>query len=250
MRSALALDEDWAASEKTWEHALRALRRAMEDAGVMVVVNSIVGNNTHRRLDVEEFRGFVLVDQHAPLAFINGADAKAAQMFTLAHELAHIFLGSSAAFDLRQMQAARDPGEQACDRIAAEFLVPADQLGEEWAAVAHAAQPFQDLAKRFKVSEIVVARRSLDLGLIGREAFVAFYDEYRREWQGRAAAQKPGGGNFFASQDLRVGRRFASAVVRAVRNHDLLYSEAFELTGLHGDTFDKYASRIADQGEP
>ena len=104
--------------------------------------------------------------------------------------------------------------------------------------------------KGFKVSEIVVARRSLDLGLIGREAFVAFYDEYRREWQGRAAAQKPGGGNFFASQDLRVGRRFASAVVRAVRNHDLLYSEAFELTGLHGDTFDKYASRIADQGEP
>jgi len=117
MRETLSLGTDWAASYSTWEDALRALREAMDSIGIVVVVNGVVGNNTHRPLDVGEFRGFVLVDPFAPLVFINGTDAKAAQMFTLAHELAHVFFGSSAAFDLRQMMPANDATEIACNLL-------------------------------------------------------------------------------------------------------------------------------------
>ena len=94
MRRALNLDEGWAAGVRTWEDAVGELRRAIEHLGVMAVINGVVGNNTHRRLRVEEFRGFALTDPYAPLIFVNGADAKSAQMFTLAHELAHIWLGT------------------------------------------------------------------------------------------------------------------------------------------------------------
>ena len=93
MRRAVGLADEWAAQVATWVEAVSELRRRIEDLGVMTVINGVVGNNTHRKLDVDEFRGFALTDPQAPLVFVNGADAKSAQLFTLAHELAHVWLG-------------------------------------------------------------------------------------------------------------------------------------------------------------
>ncbi len=243
MRESLHLSVGWAAQEPSWTESLRALREAMENAGIMVVVNGVVGNNTHRKLDPDEFRGFVLMDEFAPLVFVNGADGKAAQMFTLAHELAHVYFGSSAAFDLREMSPAKDLSEQACNRVAAEFLVPEQEIRVMWGSVKEDQQRFQVIARKFKVSELVAARRAVDLGLISRAGFLAFYDDYLNDERRRATRRQPGG-NFQFNQDLRLGRNFASAVVRAAKEGKLLYSEAYRLTGLYGRTFDRYAASL------
>jgi Zn-dependent peptidase ImmA (M78 family) len=213
----------------------------------MVVVNGIVENNTRRKLDVAEFRGFVLVDDYAPLVFVNGADGKAAQMFTLAHELAHVWLGSSAAFDLRELQPANDRTELACNRVAAEFLVPEAQLRASWPALRRDAEPFQAIARQFKVSSLVGARRALDLQLISKREFLDFYGEYQED-ERRAAAKKPEGGDFYATQNLRIGRRFAQAVVQAASEGRLLYRDAYQLTGLYGKTFASYAESLGTGG--
>lgn len=247
IRRTLGFDEGWAANQPTWTDALRTLREAMESAGILVVTNGIVGNNTHRKLDPSEFRGFVLVDEYAPLVFVNGADGKAAQMFTLAHELAHVFFGSSAAFDLREMQPADNPTEQACNRAAAEFLVPERELRRLWPSAQRQPEPFQVIARQFKVSALVAARRALDLGLIRKKAFLDFYQSYERD-ERRAAARRPEGGDFYANQNLRIGRRFANAVVRATREGRLLYTEAYRLTGLYGKAFDRYAASLGIGG--
>jgi Zn-dependent peptidase ImmA (M78 family) len=247
MRRTLGFGENWAAQLPSWTDALRVLREAMEGAGILVAVNGIVGNNTHRNLDPAEFRGFVLVDEYAPLVFVNGADFKAPQMFTLAHELAHVFFGSSAAFDLRQTLPASDPMEQMCNRVAAEFLVAEGELRQAWPAVGNDPEPFQVIARRFKVSAVVAARRALDLGLIPRNAFFEFYGAYQSREQ-QAAARRAEGGDFYANQNFRVGLRFASAVIRAAKEGKLLYSEAFRLTGLYGKTFDRYAASVASGG--
>lgn len=242
IRETLGLGDAWASDRRTWTDALRGLQERAEDAGILVVTSSIVGNNTRRKLDVEEFRGFVLVDEYAPLVFLNGADGKAAQMFTLAHELAHVWLGSSASFDLRDLQPAPDKTEEACNRIAAEFLVPADSLQSFWRIIWRQPDRFQAIARQFKVSEIVAARRALDLELISRDEFFTFYEEYQR--RERTPGRGGEGGDFYATQRLRLGRRFGEAVVRAVREGRLLYSEAYRLTGLYGRTFDRYARLV------
>ena len=243
MRRELRLDVGWAARYRTWTDALRALRETMEEAGILVVVNGVVGNNTHRALDPDEFRGFVLADEYAPLVFVNGADAKAAQMFTLAHELAHVFFGRSAAFDLREMQPADDPIEQACNRVAADFLVPDHELRGIWPSAKNDPEPFQVIARRFKVSSLVAARRALDLRLIGRAAFLQFYAAYQKD-ERRAVPRQPKRGDFYLNQNLRIGRRFAGLVARAALEGRLLYSEAYRLTGLYGVSFDRYVAHV------
>jgi Zn-dependent peptidase ImmA (M78 family) len=243
LRTILGFADGWAVTAPNWAAALRKLQHASEQAGILVAVSGIVGNNTRRKLDPAEFRGFVLVDDYAPLVFLNGADGKAAQMFTLAHELAHVLFGSSAAFDLRQMAPAQGGIERACNRLAAEFLVPAEQLRVAWLQTRSQDDPWQFLARQFKVSEIVAARRALDLKLIGHETFREFYETYIRMERKKP---KGDGGDFYLTQSSRLGGLFGTTVARAVREGRLLYTEAYELTGMRGKTFDNFISHLPE----
>lgn len=248
MRDVLGFGPRWAETQDGWEAALRTLRQRMDEAGIVVVTNGVVGNNTRRTLDVDEFRGFVLVDEYVPFVFVNNGDAKAAQMFTLAHELAHVFYGSSASFDLRSLQPARDDTERACNRAAAEFLVPEREVRRVWNDLKDTPNPYSALAQRFKVSVIVAARRALDVRLITKAAFREFYDDWQRS-ERQQAGRAPGGGNFYDNQHLRLGRRFTAAVVRKTQSGEMSYTEAYRLTGLHGRTFEQYATHLGIGGE-
>ncbi len=243
IRRGLQLQPDWASRRRTWSDAFIALRDAAEGAGVLVVANGIVRNNTHRKLDVEEFRGFVLNDRHAPLIFVNAADYKSAQMFTLAHELAHVWLGEDGVFNLRTAEPSDNEIERFCNRVAAEFLVPEDELRRLWGTLQTLADPFNEVAREFRVSVLVAARRLLDLAFITRDRFLEFYQAYLED-EHRKHESKTDGGDFYRNQNGRVGKRFGAAVVRAAREGKLLYRDAYNLTDLYGLTFDKYAAHL------
>lgn len=251
IRKRLDLDADWAESLVSWEEALQTLRKAMERIGIVVFSNSVVGLNNHRPLDPEEFRGFVLCDPLAPVVFLNDADTKSARIFTLAHELAHIWLGRDGVFNLEQMMPASEETEQYCNRVAAEFLVPAYKLTERWAKARLSGQPFQLLARWFKVSPLVAARRTLDLDLISKPKFFQFYEQDKERWLRNKAElrSRSSGGDFYATQGNRLGRRFSAAIVRAVREGRILYRDAFRLTGMKGDTFQSYADQVLQKAK-
>lgn len=246
MRRLVGLEHGWAAEVKSWTDAVGELRRRVEQLGVIAVVNGVVGNNTSRKLDVEEFRGFALTDPYAPLVFVNGADAKSAQMFTLAHELAHVWLGREgeglSGFD------GIFPGDQRvekfCDSAAAEFLVPASELKQQWPTLKHKGEgdAFERLARHFKVSPIVAGRRAMDLRLVGRDAFFKFYEDYKRRERTRVRSST--GGDFYNTQNTRVGVTFALAVMRAALEGRVSFKEAYDLTGLRGGAFQEYGRRL------
>lgn len=236
MRATLSLTPEWASQLPNWSEAKSYLVRKIEELGVVVSFNSVVENNVHRKIDPDECRGFILVDAYAPWLFVNSADSKAAQMFTLAHELAHLWVGQSAGFDAQQMLPADDPLEQLCDRAAAEFLVPAKSLLDFWRDTPDYARA----ARHFKVSELVVARRALDLELIGKKAFFEFYQ------RARLTQKKPvkGGGDFYQTQKARIGLPFLAHLAYAAKTGSILYHEAYHLAGLKGEVFHKLTRRV------
>jgi Zn-dependent peptidase ImmA (M78 family) len=242
MRRMIGLEDGWATRVGTWQEAVSELRRAIEQLNIMAVINGIVGNNTHRKLDVEEFRGFALSDQYAPLIFVNGADAVSAKMFTLIHELAHIWLGESALTDAVLTTRTSQDIESWCDRAAAEFLIPARELKACWREVRQTEAPFEIIARRFKVSPIVAGRRAMDLRLVDRQTFFAFYEEYIARDRGRSSSVS--GGDFYNNQNTRVGELFAVQVIFAAKAGRLSFREAYDLTGLRGGAFQEYAYRL------
>jgi Zn-dependent peptidase ImmA (M78 family) len=210
IRDTFGLTTDWAAHYSTWRDALAALRNLVDRAGILIARNGVVGNNNYRKLDVAEFRGFVLIDNMAPLIFINGADFEGAQMFTIAHELAHVWLGSGSIFNLAFLQPFDDNKEKFCNKVAAEFLVPENEIRKAWKEVENTKNPFGSLSKQFKVSTLVVARRALDLGFINLTRFLAFYGKYKEEQEDLQLTKKSkkGGGDFYRNQGDK--RRTAS----------------------------------------
>lgn len=242
MRRMVGLTDGWTDKVRTWQAAVSRLRRAIEEIGVMAVINGVVGNNTHRRLDVKEFRGFALCDRHAPLIFVNGADTKSAQMFTLAHELAHIWLGESALIDTELTSPPSQQVEIWCNQAAAEFLVPAEELRIQWREARHTGSPFETVARRFKVSPIVAGRRAMDLRLVSREVFFDFHRKYIAEE--RHHRRGGGGGDYYNNQNTRVGERFALQVMLAAKGGRVSFKEAYDLTGLRGGAFHEYANRL------
>ncbi|RIK73001.1 DNA-binding protein [candidate division KSB1 bacterium] len=244
MRRLVGLDDSWASQVPTWKEAVGELRRRIEQLGIMAVINGIVGNNTHRKLDPKEFRGFALTDRFAPLIFVNGADTKSAQMFTLAHELAHIWLGSEGEglSGFEGIFPGNEQVERFCDQAAAEFLVPARELKQQWPQFKGGADPFEKIARFFKVSPIVAGRRAMDLRLVTRETFFEFYESYTKKE--RQQAKAVGGGDFYKNQNTRVGEPFARTVVFAAMEGRVTFKEAYDLTGLHGGAFQEYARRL------
>lgn len=237
IRDTIQLECDWASKHKTWEEALNHLTTKIEEIGIIVTFNGIVGTNTHRVIDVSECRGFVLVNKKAPFLFINSTDAKAAQMFTIMHELAHIWLGESAGFDNSNLLPADDPIEVLCDKVAAELLVPEKLFLEEW----HITPDIKTLSKLFKVSPIVIARRALDLKRISFDQFITFYTQYMDDFKNKKNRQGSGG-DFYATTKKRISPRFATFVNNAVRENKLLYRDAYKLTNMKGDTYNKFVT--------
>jgi Zn-dependent peptidase ImmA (M78 family)/DNA-binding XRE family transcriptional regulator len=243
IRKVIAIETGARARARTWEEALSEMMNQVEDAGILVMKSGVVGNNPHRPLLIEEFRGFALFDEYAPLIFLNGSDTKAAQMFTLAHELAHLWLGESGVSNLQATMPPNIEIEKFCNQVAAELLVPLQEFTAVWNVKNDPIAEARRLAGKFKVSTLVLLRRALDARLVNQRTFEQLYNEESKRLIDLASSRS--GGDFYLTQKSRLGSRFAQAIIESTLEGRTLYRDAFQLLGVTKvETFNELARTL------
>lgn len=234
IRESVGWSNDLGRLSTSWETALSLFIDLVRDSGVIVIRSGIVGNNTRRSLSVSEFRGFSLSDKYAPLIFINSNDAKAAQLFTLAHELVHIWLGESGVSNLRLTYSPNVSIERFCNSVAAEVLVPLAELKREWGDRSIELDDIAQIARNFKVSKLVIMRRLRDAEFLTEDDFQTFYTDELAQITQRSMKEKDqgGGGDFYATTRSRFGDRFLYALLGSTFEGKTSYHEAMRLLGV------------------
>ena len=240
--STLRIDADFRGAAPNWESFLRNLMERSESVGVLVMRSGLVAGNTHRHVSEREFRGFAISDKLAPLIFINGNDAKAAQIFTLAHELAHIWIGETGISNESPADFSHNEVEKKCNQVAAEVLVPRTEFIRLWSSTRDVDSNLNEAVRHFRVSLLVVLRRTLELELLPADVV---WSRYRREEKRRAQPAR-GGGDFFRNLLSRNSRLLVGAVVKAVQAERALYTEAASLLNVKPSTIPKIAKYLAN----
>ena len=228
---------------KNWSGFFTKLVRAAEEVGIVVQRSGIVGSNTRRPLSTDEFKGFSISDPYAPLIFINGNDYKAAQIFTLAHELAHLWLGASGISNQDLGLTIEEDSqeiEKICDTIATEFLVPRVEFEKDWQEASSIQDNVYRLVRIYRVSSLVVLRRAFDLGRISRQQFFASYQQEKEKFKKSDSS----GGSFYPTFAARNSRHLASAIVTAAYEGKLLFRDAARMLNVKVKTVESIAAEF------
>ena len=227
--------EDLRQQAKTRKDFLSALIKKLDEKEFLIIRNGVVGSNTRRPLNRDEFKGFALSDEYAPLIFINGADFLASQIFTLVHELVHLFLHESALDGMHNHQT-----EQRCNKIAAEILLPEAELRNRFTKL----DDVEKIAKEFKVGTFVVLIKAVQCKLINTEEFHQAWQDVSERATKIKTKDSKGGGNYYATVRFRAGgKNFIRRVVRSTLAEATLYRNAYKLTGLKSTSFDAYVNK-------
>jgi Zn-dependent peptidase ImmA (M78 family) len=250
IRKNLNIEIDWfknLSSSDTSEN-FKFIRSRIQALDIIVMMNGIVGSNTKRNLDIDEFRAFTMVDDYAPLIFINAKDSYTGRIFSLIHELTHVGIGINSLYNVNINidTYLYNNIEKICNAVAAEILVPIELFKQQW----HENNnmdifgKISNLAKYFKISELVIARRAFDQKYILKHEYQIINNKMQSAFNNRRNNK---GGNSINSFFSRFDLNCLKIINQCIQTGCLLYSDAYRLTGLSRSFFDKTMHILEDR---
>ncbi|MBN2328968.1 MAG: ImmA/IrrE family metallo-endopeptidase [Candidatus Omnitrophica bacterium] len=232
----LGIDDDLRETASNYGKFIKLAVDRCEENGITVLRRGHPRDFNKRELKVDEFRGFAVYDEYAPFIFINSKDSKAAQIFTLFHELAHIWIQEEGISNINLEEGVKHGGriEKLCNAIAAEVLTPTLKFTEAWDGSLCLDENLQVLSTIFKVSSLVVLRKAYDLKFINGNAFRKKYAECIEKYKEIEKKKsdyrgKKRGFSFKNTFLAQNGRMFSRYVVNAALNGEILYRDAAKL---------------------
>ena len=202
----ISLEEqkNWNSLNNSWgafDTALKKWREVVQSYGVFVFKDSFKDS---------KFSGFCLYDKKFPIIYINNNEAKARQIFTLFHELAHILFHTSGFDPLDenyfkgQLKGINKKIEMMCNEFAGAFLVPEESLPKNIEL-----KDIKKWADSYSVSQEVFLIRLLKSGKISNANYNKVKKEILKKYQ-NFKKNKIGGGNYYATKEAYLGNRYIS----------------------------------------
>ncbi|WP_415931011.1 ImmA/IrrE family metallo-endopeptidase [Zhenpiania hominis] len=236
----LGLEEEWYLNHSTNEKAYNYLREKLEDAGILVMQNGVVGFDTHRKLELNEFRAFMLYDDYAPLIFVNGTDSTAGKIFSLMHEFVHILyqqddiISESSRVEIKA-------NERKINQIASEVLIPQEVIKAKWIELENKEElaRIDTISKMLKVSSYAVAVKLSEMRMIADNivAVIASRSQNIR--------RSTSGGDFYKNYYAKMSSNFLKSVVSQTESGNLSYTYAFKLLGgIKGNVYNQIRGEI------
>lgn len=247
VRGILELEQNWYERVKKVEDSFKYLREKISSSGVIVMMNGVVRSNTHRVLSIDEFRAFTLIDDYAPLIFINSCDSDNGKVFSLAHEFAHICIGENSLFNAQEGSGNFvNRKETLCNAVAAELLVPQEafcepwesQISDDWERIV------ENLAKKFKCSTTVIARRAYDNDFIELEQYRHVAEKAKRF--SKKKEKNGSGGDYYRTVGAKIDHHFLEALANSVKGGKTAPTEAFQLTNTNYATFTNLVNKVLE----
>lgn len=246
IRKDLGLNVEWYKECGNPSEAFNKVRGLLEECGIVVMMNGIVGKNTHRALDVNEFRAFAMVDEWAPLIFINGADSAGGRLFSLFHEVVHLWIGENDLYNDRRYSAnGIKPVEVTCNAVAGELMVPKAAFLERWNDNTNddIHEKIKELARMFRCSGSVIARRALDNKKINQNVYNKVIADAIEAYI-QAKQEKSSGGDYYRVARSKLDGVFVRALCESVNSGRTSFTEAYRLTNTTSKTFSEVASGL------
>jgi Zn-dependent peptidase ImmA (M78 family) len=243
IRELLGLRESRALEQKDFDETYNLLKGKIELKGPLVMKNSVVANNTHRALDINEFRAFTLYDEYSPVIFINGKDSKAGRIFSLIHEFCHLLVSDTDNILI-------DPDkekERYCNQITSEFLMPKDLVLDFWKNSEKQKDDIKAIAKKLKVSSTALVRKLYDLKKVDYQTYKEIYEKSVEDFN-KSKGSKKGSGNPYNTKQSNLSREFVKAVLISTDEGTTLYDEAYKLLNCRKPkTFEEFARRFLNE---
>lgn len=247
IREDMGLQLDWYHTMEDSHNSFKYLRSIMEDLGIIIMLNGVVGQNTRRPLNIEEFRAFTLLDEYAPLIFINSNDSSNGKSFSLLHEAAHIWLGSNDFYNDRYGNTSHVTNlEKTCNSVAAEILVPNNLFAIEWNKSNHIniSEKIDKLSKVFKCGMTVIARKALDNAYIDISTYEKVAHDAIEKYKQLQSTKKGGGGNFYNNIAFKNDRRLILALNSSIYEGTTQFTDAYRITNTTRKTFSKLVDKV------
>lgn len=215
IRSVLKIDD-----RSSSDNPLNYVIEKIESLGIFVCRSGAY--HSHLPIEVDEARGFALCSTYAPFIFLNSRDSREANLFTLIHELAHIWINESGVSNQSNLEFRSDNTnysseeekiEVFCNKVAANVLMPEDLMRRRFSNYVIGEPEYERRRRSLGMSKIAMAYRVLNLGIVSMPSFNRWKIQYDASINNTSSKRSSGGGDFYRTRAVRNSKSFSAIVI-------------------------------------